>query len=71
MITIGGALALLLLIAAIWATDASTPTQLAVTGVLILIAVGVYAAAVPRGPGERRPTEADVDQRERMQDKVP
>jgi hypothetical protein len=67
----GGALALILLIAAIWATDASTPTQLATTGVLILIAVGLYAGAVPRGPGERLPQEMDADQRERMRDRVP
>ena len=40
VIAAGSAIALALLIAAVWATDASTPTQLATTGVLVLIAVG-------------------------------
>ena len=71
VIAAGGAIALLLLIAAVWATDASTPTQLATTGVLVLIAVGLYAGAVPRPRGERLPQEADADQRERMRDRVP
>jgi hypothetical protein len=71
VIAAGGAVALVLLIAAIWATGASLPTQLALTGVLILIAVGILAGAVPRGPGERLPQEADADQRERMRSRVP
>jgi hypothetical protein len=71
VIALGGAAALVLLIAAIWATDASLPTQLAVTGVLVAIAVGIFAGAVPRGPGERPPQKADADQRERMRNRVP
>lgn len=71
VIAAGSAIALALLIAAVWATDASVPTQLATTGVLVLIAVGLYAGAVPRPPGERLPQEADADQRERMRDRVP
>ena len=71
VIAAGSALALLLLIAAIWATDTSTPTQLALTGLLIGIAVAIYAGAAPRRPGERYPREADADQRERMRGRVP
>lgn len=66
MIVAGGALALLLLIAAIWATDTSTPTQLALTGILIGIAVAIFAGAAPRRPGETLPHRADAEQRERM-----
>jgi hypothetical protein len=71
VIAAGGALALLLIVAAVWTTDASTPTQLATTGVLVLIGVGLYAGMVPRRPEERLPQDADADQRERMRNRVP
>ncbi len=71
VIVVGGALALLLLIAAIWATDTSTPTQLALTGILIGIAVAIFAGAAPRRPGETLPHKADAEQRKRMRNQVP
>ena len=67
----GSAVALLLLVAAVWAADVSTPTALALTGLLVLIAVAALAASSPRGPGDRPPQEADADQRERMRGQVP
>ena len=72
LIAAGGALALILLIAAVWATSMSTPTQLALTGLLVLIAVGILAVGVPRGTSDQRaPVDQDADQRDRMQDRVP
>jgi len=71
LIAVGSAVAMLLLVAAVWAADISTPAALATTGLLVLIGVALLAGAVPRGGGERHSFEADADQRDRMQGKVP
>lgn len=72
MIAAGGALALILLIAAVWVTSMSTPTQLALTALLLLIAVGILAVGAPRdSSAQRAPVDQDADQRDRMQDQVP
>jgi len=64
-IKIGGAVGLVLLIAAVWATGAGAATKLALTAVFILAAVA--AAALALGP----PRDPSDDQRERMQDTTP
>jgi len=71
LIAIGGAVALVLLIAAVWTADVSTPASLTLTAFLILAAVAVLGANAARAAGQRPPQEADADQRDRMQNKVP
>ena len=71
LIAVGGVLALVLLIAAVWTADMSTPAALTLTAFLILAAVAVLGANAARAAGQRPPQEADADQRDRMQDRVP
>ncbi len=71
LIAVGAAVALVLLIAAVWVSDLSTPAGLTLTALLILGAVAVLGMNATRGPGERSPHESVADQRDRMRDKVP
>ncbi len=71
LIAVGAAVALVLLIAAVWVSDLSTPAGLTLTAFLILIAVAILATNATRGPGERPPHESVADQRDRMRDNVP
>ncbi len=71
VLALGGGLALVLLIAAVWATSMSTATQLALSGLLVLIAVAILAVGMPRGGRGRAPVDNDAEQRERMHDRVP
>jgi hypothetical protein len=64
---IGVAVGFALLIAAVWASGASTATSLAVTGLIVLVAV-VGAAAVL---APDRPRDASDEQRERMRKTTP
>jgi hypothetical protein len=65
---IGGVvLAFALLIAAVWATDASLATSLAVTGGIILAGVGAVAMIIPAA----RPHDQADDQRDRMKHTTP
>lgn len=68
LVALGGAIGLALMIAAVWASGASTATSLAITALLVLIAVGIIAA-VPAGSGP--PPDSSADQRDRMRDDVP
>jgi hypothetical protein len=63
----GVVLAFVLLIAAVWASDASAATSLALTGIFILVGVGVLAAALPGS----MPWDDSDDQRERMKQTTP
>lgn len=67
MIIAGVVLAFLLLIAAVWASDASVATSLALTGGIILVGVGTIATIVPGG----LPRTAADDQRDRMRQTIP
>lgn len=60
-------LAFLLLIAAVWASDASTATSLALTGGIILGGVAAIAMIVP----STRPRDQADDQRDRMRQTTP
>jgi predicted small lipoprotein YifL len=71
LIAVGAAVALMLLITAVWVSDVSTPAGLTLTALLILIAVAALGMNATRGPGERPPHETVADQRDRMRDKVP
>jgi hypothetical protein len=66
LIVAGVVIAFALLIAAVWASDVSTATGLAITGGILLVGVGVLATV---GPGLAR-GRAD-DQRERMKQTTP
>ena len=70
LIAIGGLIGLALMIAAVWASGASTATSLALTAVLVLVAVAILAASRPRD-GAPMPVESDAGQRERMRGEVP
>jgi len=67
LIVVGVVLAFALLIAAVWASDAGVATSLALTGGIILVAVGAIAVLrpvpTPRGP--------DDEQRDRMKQTTP
>ena len=67
MIVAGVVLAFALLIAAVWASDVSLATSLALTGGIVLVGVGVIAMVVPAGQARDR---AD-DQRDRMNQITP
>ena len=67
MIIAGVVLAFVLLIAAVWASDVSLATSLAMTGGIVLVGVGVIAMVIPAGHARDR---AD-DQRDRMKQTVP
>ena len=67
MIIAGVVLAFLLLIAAVWASDASVATSLALTGGILLVGVGTIATIVPVPP-PRGPAD---DQRDRMKQTIP
>ena len=66
LITVGVILAFLLLIGAVWASDASLATSLALTGAIVLGGVATIAMIVPA----TRPDAGD-DQRERMRQTTP
>jgi len=66
-ITWGIVAAFALLIAAVWASNASLATSLAVTGGLVLVGVGTLAMVSP----ERPPRDATDDQRDRMRNSIP
>lgn len=66
-IVAGSVIAVALLIAAIWTSDASVPTSLALTAVILLGAVLAMATIVPV---TRPPDDAD-DQRDRMRQTTP
>jgi hypothetical protein len=63
----GVVLAFVLLIAAVWASDASTATSLALTGAIVLVGVGTLTFALPTP----MPWGGAEDQRERMKQTVP
>ena len=67
MIIAGVVLAFALLIAAVWASDVSLATSLALTGGIVLVGVGtvatIFPAALPRGRAD--------DQRDRMKETTP
>ena len=63
----GVVLAFLLLIGAVWASDASVATSLALTGGIILGGVATIAMIAP---GQRPRDQAD-DQRDRMRQTTP
>ena len=67
LILIGVVLAFVLLIAAVWASDASAATSLAVTGVIVLGGVATIATILPSQYERGR---AD-DQRDRMKQTTP
>ena len=63
----GVAIAFALLIGAVWASDLSLATSLALTGGVILAGVGTLAMVIPT---RRAPDQAD-DQRDRMKHTTP
>ena len=67
MIIGGVVLAFLLIVAAVWASGASTATSLALTGAVILVGVGIIATVVP----PRVPRDQADDQRDRMRQITP
>ena len=67
IIVAGVALAFALLIAAVWASDVSLATSLAVTGAILLVGVGVIAMVLPNRQAHDR---ADA-QRDRMKQTTP
>ena len=67
MIVAGVVLAFALIIAAVWASGASTATSLAVTGGIVLVAVGTVATVLPSRP----PRDQGDEQRERMRQSTP
>ncbi len=67
LIIAGIGLAFLLIIGAVWASDASLATSLALTGVVVLVGVGTLAMVVP---ASRTRDQAD-DQRDRMRQTTP
>ena len=67
MIIAGVVLAFALLIAAVWASDVSLATSLALTGGIVLVGVGVMAMVLPAGHARDRVD----DQRDRMKQTTP
>jgi hypothetical protein len=67
VIVAGVALAFALLIAAVWASDTSVATSLALTGGILLVGVGVIAMVIPG----TRPRDRADDQRDRMKQTTP
>ena len=67
MIIAGVVLAFALIIGAVWASDASLATSLALTGVIVLVGVGTIATVIPAG----RPRDQADDQRDRMRQTTP
>ena len=67
MIIAGVVLAFALLIGAVWASDVSLATSLALTGGIVLAGVGAIAMVIPAGHARDR---AD-DQRDRMKQTTP
>jgi hypothetical protein len=67
LIIAGVVLAFLLLIGAVWASDASLATSLALTGAVVLVGVGTVAFIVPFRP----PPDQSDDQRDRMRQRTP
>ena len=67
VVVAGVVLAFLFIVAAVWASDASTATSLAITGAVILVGVGVIATVVP----VRVPRDQADDQRDRMRQQTP
>jgi hypothetical protein len=67
MISAGVVLAFALLIAAVWASDLSLATSLALTGGVVLVGVGIVAMVVPAG---RARDQAD-EQHDRMKQTTP
>ena len=63
----GVVLAFVLLIAAVWASDASAATSLALTGAIVLVGVGTLAFVLPAP----EPWGSADDQRERMKQTIP
>ena len=67
MIVIGVAVAFVLLIAAVWASDAGVATSLALTGGIVLAGVATIASVLPSA---YRRDQSD-DQRDRMRQTTP
>jgi hypothetical protein len=67
MIIAGVVLAFALLIAAVWASDVSAATSLALTGAIVLAGVGTVAMIIPA----HRTRGADDVQRDRMKQTTP
>ena len=67
LIIAGVVLAFLLLIGAVWASDAGLATSLALTGAIVLVGVGTIAFIVPFQP----PRDAADDQSDRMKQFTP
>ena len=67
LLTGGVVLAFLLLIAAVWASDAGTATSLALTGGIILGGIATVAMIAPR----EGPRDQGDDQRDRMRQTTP
>ena len=67
LIVAGVVLAFLLLIAAVWASDASVATSLALTGGIVLVGAGTIAFLVPAQASR----DAADDQRDRMKQTTP
>ena len=67
MILVGVVLAFVLLIAAVWASDASVATSLALTGGIVLVGVGTLATIIPGAPLR----DQGDDQRDRMRQTTP
>jgi hypothetical protein len=67
LIAAGVVLAFALLIGAVWASDLSLATSLALTGGVILVGVGIVAMVIPAG----QPRDRADDQRDRMNQTTP
>lgn len=67
LIIVGVVVAFLLLIGAVWASDVSLATSLALTGGIVLAGAGAIAMFVPVPP-PRSPAD---DQRDRMKETTP
>ena len=64
---VGVLVAFVFLIAAVWASDASVATSLALTGGIVLAGVATVAMVAPN----LRPRDAADDQRDRMKETTP
>jgi len=67
MILAGVVIAFALLIGAVWVSDLSDATSLALTGGIVLLGVGVLATVIPG----RIPRDQSDDQRDRMRQTTP
>jgi len=67
--TFGAGIGMALLIAAVWTADISVSTGLAMTALLVLVAVALVATA--RGVAAPVPEGTQAEQRERMRTFVP